>query len=99
MKTFFIRGETVESFVARVSEAIRLRGFADIASVSHEGDEIVVRFSWMGRSTLRYELTPCEGGARADLVVQKVSALHAAFQRGFEEKFDQLLRDVGASTV
>jgi hypothetical protein len=99
MKTFTISGESPASFVARVGEAIKVKGLADIASVRLEDEEIVVSFSWMGRSTLRYTLTPCDEGHRAELASQRVSPLHAAFQRGFEEKFEQIIDDVNTTDV
>ncbi|MCD4750685.1 MAG: hypothetical protein K8R59_15040 [Thermoanaerobaculales bacterium] len=98
MKTFFVPGTSVGQFVDRVQQEIQVQGFQDIASVHWDGRSLVVRFSWMGTSTLTYRTKEQPTGFSAELVGQRMSAFHAPFKAGFEERFDRVLANVGART-
>ena len=61
-----------------------------------DGDEIVVRISWLGTTELRYQVQEGAEGFSANLQRQRVAPLHGAFQRKFEERFEAILAKVGA---
>jgi hypothetical protein len=81
--------------VRRAREAIAGRGFGDYVAVSLEQDRLVVRFTWMGRSLLRYAIEARGDGFRAELEEERMSPFHATFRAGFEERFGRIIADVG----
>ena len=91
-----MNGASVDEFLVRVESEIRARDFQDIASVGLDGGDLIVRFSWMGTSILRYEIRHNDGGFSAYLVRQKMAMMHAPFRASFEERFDTILSRVGA---
>lgn len=99
MKAFIVNEGNPEDFVGKVRGEIESRQFEDIASIHHEGEVLIVSFSWMGRTSLTYRLHPETQGFSAVLEDQKVSPFHLPFKAGFEERFDQILARVGARSV
>jgi len=99
MRAFEVNDGTPEDFVERVAMALVERGLDDYVSLSLEGPELAARFRWMGTTELRYRLAANEGGFRADLIGERVSPLHAPFRGRFEERFDQVLKQVGARSL
>ena len=99
MKAFSVSEGGPGDFVARVQGEIKSRHFEDIASIRLEGDALIVAFSWMGTTSLKYRLQPQTRGFSAVLESQKVSPFHAPFKAGFEERFDQILATVGARSI
>ncbi len=72
------------------------RGFADIASVRLAGDKLVVRFSRLGTSELRFTVREHDGGFLAEFLDARVAPLHAPFRAAFEGRFEEVLDRVGA---
>ena len=54
-------------FVDQVGRVLAERGLSNYVDLRLDGDELLVRFRWMGSSELRYGLTVTNGGFRADL--------------------------------
>lgn len=99
MHSFEVSDSTPDQFVAVVREALASRGLDEHVSVRYVDGEIVARISWLGTTELRYRVRGSGSGFRADLERQRVSALHAAFQNRFEERFEEVLAGVGASML
>ena len=99
MRAFEVNDGTAEDFVERVASALAERGLDDYVSLRLEDPELRVRFRWMGVTELRYRLALNEGGFRADLIGERVSPLHAPFRGRFEERFDQVLEQVGTRSL
>jgi len=99
VKAFTVSEGSPGDFVVRVQGEIKSRQFEDIASVRLEGGVLVVTFSWMGKTSLKYRLQPQTRGFSAVLERQKVSPFHAPFKAGFEERFDQIIAKVGARSL
>jgi hypothetical protein len=94
--SFEVVDSTPDQFVEDVRNALSSRGLTDHVSVRYVGGEIVARISWLGTSELRYRVRQRDSGFQADLERQRVSALHSAFQGRFEERFEDVLSNVGA---
>lgn len=92
----FVDG-TPEQFVQRVRSALIEHDFDDIVAVAFTGTELVVTFSKLGTTTLRYQIETRPGGFLAQLASSRVAAFHAPFQKGFEQKFQEVIAHVGAS--
>lgn len=99
MKAFSVRQGRPEEFVDRIRREIERRDFSDIASIGLQDDLLKVTFSWMGKTTLTYRLTPWGDGFSAVLEDEDVSAFHRPFRAGFEERFDQIIATVGATAA
>ncbi len=99
MKSFDVDHGTPAGFIDRVRRELADRGLSQYVSLDGDEAELVVSFHWMGSTELRYRLEPQDDGFRAVLSGERVSPFHAAFRRGFDDRFDQVLAKVGARTV
>ncbi len=86
-------------FVDQVGRVLAERELDSYVGLRLDGDELVVRFRWMGSSELRYVLSEIESGFRADLDDVRMSPFHAPFRQRFNERLDQVLAEVGARSV
>ena len=69
MQSFEVPGMSPYAFVDRVRKELSGRELGEIVTLELEGDELVVRFSRMGTSELRYALEVADGGFTARLTV------------------------------
>ena len=99
VKAFELTEGTPADFVRQVSSTLVERGLDEFVSVGIDGSELVARFRWMGTTELRYRLQQTARGFRADLEDERISPLHAPFRLRFEEKFDEVLEEVGALSL
>jgi hypothetical protein len=99
MRAFEVDDGSPADFVDQVGRVLAERGLDNYVELRLDGDELVVRFRWMGSSELRYGLTDTEGGFRADLDDVRMSPFHAPFRQRFDERLDQVLAEVGARSV
>jgi len=99
MRSFEMDGGSPADFVDQVGRILAERGLDSYVDLRLDGDELVVRFRWMGSSELRYGLTDTGGGFRADLDDARMSPFHAPFRQRFEERLDQVLSSVGARSI
>jgi len=95
MRSFVVPGSEPAEFVERVRRELAQHGFADAVSLFVSGGELIVRFSKLGTSELRYVLKSLGDGFQASLVAERISPFHLAFKRAFEEKFEQVVAYVG----
>jgi hypothetical protein len=96
MQSFEVPGMGPDAFVERVREELSGRELGEIVTLEREGDELVVRFSRMGTSELRYALDVADGGFSARLTDERIALFHGAFRQTFEDKFEQIIAHVGA---
>jgi hypothetical protein len=90
---------SISEFINRVRGALAERGLAEYVGLDHVGDELLVRFRWMGSSELRYRVSESEAGFRAELSGERMSPFHAPFRRRFEDQFETVVGSVGAKVV
>jgi len=83
-------------FVAAIRAKLAARDFDRYVSVSLDGDRLGVELRWMGTTRFDYRTSPLGDGFRAELVDQRVAALHAPFAARFEGYFEEALTKVGA---
>ena len=96
MDAFVVPGSTPEEFVARIEREVRAEDFDSIVSPRLIGNRLEVRFSYLGTSVLAYDLADHGDGFRASLVQRRMSPFHAPFRAGFDRRFDDVLRRLGA---
>lgn len=99
MKSFRVDHVGIQEFCQRVQDEIRARDFQEIASLRCHGELLRVEFSWMGRSVLEYRLCEDGEGFNALFKRERISPLHLGFRKGFEERFEQILKAVGAEIL
>jgi hypothetical protein len=99
MHSFEVSGGTADEFVRKLSRALVDRGLAEYVEVHLVGDEMVARLRWLGTTELRYRVIPRDEGFLAELGRKRVSPLHAPFRAGFDERFEQVLSELGATLV
>lgn len=97
MRGFAVPHLTPGAFVEKVRSAVADQDLDQMVRVTLRGDELVVSISRLGRSELRYRLTPERDGFRADLVAQRAAPLHTLYRQAFEETLAGLLDRVGAT--
>lgn len=96
MQSFEVPGMDPGAFVERVRKELSGRELGEIVTLDLDGDELIVRFSRMGTSELRYALDVADGGFSARLADERIALLHGAFRQTFEDKFEQIIAHVGA---
>jgi hypothetical protein len=96
MQPFEFTQGAPETFIAEARKALRQIGFDDIVSLRYEAGELVVVFSRLGTSELRFTITPLATGFRSVLRTSRISPFHAAFREGFERKFAEVVTRTGA---
>jgi len=97
--SFEVTDSTPAEFLTLVIRSLDEHDLSDHVSVRVDDGEIVARISWLGTTELRYRIEQGETGFRADLQRQRVAPLHGAFQRKFEERFEDILTNVGARLI
>jgi hypothetical protein len=97
--SFEVSGATPAEFVARVKRALDEGELAEYVELALVAEEIVARLRWLGTTELRYRVVRQEDGFRAELGRRKIAALHAPFRRGFDERFEKILAEVGATLI
>jgi hypothetical protein len=99
MRAFEFNDASLAEFIEKARGALSASGLAEHVRLRRDGDELVVDFSWMGTSELRYRLTLKEGGFRAEPSGEKISPFHLPFRQQFEDRFEKVVGAVGARVV
>jgi hypothetical protein len=100
MRPFEFADGSPDTFVARAREALRQLDLDGIVSLKLEADELIVVFSRLGTSVLRFGIESiANGGFRTELKSSQVSPLHAAFREGFEQRFAEVVTLAGATLL
>lgn len=99
MHSFRVDGADPEAFVRKVRGELAARRFDDVASLVLRGSELIVRFQRLGTTLVRFVLWPDDHGFRAEYADARVAPLHAPFRAVFEDRFEDLLAQVGARIV
>ena len=99
MRAFEFSDGSLAEFMEKARGALSQSGLAENVRLRRDGDDLVVDFSWMGTSELRYRLTQNEVGFRAEPSGQKISPFHLPFRQQFEDRFEKVVGAVGARVV
>ena len=99
MHSFEVKNESCKSFVKRVNEAIDDKDAGHVLTVRLDEALLIVEFSYLGRSSLHYDISEIPDGFRADLRRKKISTLHAPFRKAFDERFEKVVQKLGGQLV
>ena len=97
VKAFNFDGGSCDDFINRVRGVLADHGLSDYVNLHRDGDELVVGFRWMGSSELRYIVTEKEAGFRAEPSGERLSPFHAPFRQRFDDRFEKVIGEVGAT--
>jgi len=96
MHSFEVPDVEVLPFLSRVRDELTRRELDDLVTVRLAGSEIVVRFTKLGTTELRFAVSNLARGFRAHLCRSRIAPFHAPFQSGFEDRFEEMIQVVGA---
>ena len=95
MRSFEVPGIDPDAFVARVRAELAGTELSRVVRIEHRGGELVVRFTRLGTSELRYDLVEGEEGFRARLSGERIALMHIPFRDAFDRNFEALISRVG----
>ncbi|NOZ93525.1 MAG: hypothetical protein GXP47_02145 [Acidobacteria bacterium] len=95
MRSFEVPGSDPDAFVARVRGELAGTDLARVVRIERRGAQLIVRFSRLGTSELRYDLVEEGDGFRARLGGERVALMHVAFRDAFDRNFERLIARVG----
>jgi hypothetical protein len=96
MKAFEVQNQSPGDFLTAVHNALNGRSLGSIASVKRDGSDVVVAFSKLGSSEVRYRVTERDGGFRCEKTSEKIALAHRAFRGEIEGKLGKVLEKLGA---
>ena len=96
MKAFDVSNSTPADFLASFQGALKGRALGDIVSMRRDGGDVLITFSRLGTSEVRFKVTEREGGFRCERGAEKIAFAHKAFRGEIESKVAKVLEKLGA---
>ena len=98
MKSISMPVGDATGFVQKISDSLASRELGKIVSLSTKGNEILVKFSKLGTSEIKYRCAPSEkGGFVATLESEKIAFAHKVFRNDIEAKLASVMSKHGAT--
>ncbi|HHQ49077.1 MAG TPA: hypothetical protein ENK19_09395 [Acidobacteria bacterium] len=95
MRSFEVPEGDPEAFVERVREELAGTQLGDMVRIEMVAGQLVVQFTRLGRSELRYDIFEEQPGFRARLARERVALTHIPFRDAFDRNFERLIARVG----
>ncbi|MEI7895264.1 MAG: hypothetical protein WCI05_19360 [Myxococcales bacterium] len=99
MKTFEVSSGSPEEFLEKVRNALSTRTLGKVASMRLDGQDVVVIFSKMGTSEVRYRIERRAEGFRCSHTSEKIAFAHRAFRGDMESKLRVVFEKEGAQVT
>jgi hypothetical protein len=96
MKAFDVSDKTPADFLSAIETALKGRTLGEIVSMRRDGADVVIVFSRLGTSEVRYRVTERDGGFRCERANEKIAFAHRAFRGEIESKLSKVLEKAGA---
>lgn len=96
MKAFEVTGKSPADFLSAMQSALSGRALGEIVSIRRDGGDVVVAFSKLGSSEVRYRIVERDAGFRCERTTEKIAFAHKAFRGEIEGKIAKLLEKLGA---
>lgn len=96
MKSFEVKGDSPDAFIAKVMTAIGGRDLGKIVSFKHASGEMSVIFSKLGTTEIKYSVDQTGEGFKAALKSEKVALAHRPFRSDIEGKLISVMKKLGA---
>lgn len=96
IKGFEVKGVSADDFVKKITSELSSRELGKIVSLKKEGGEILVIFSKLGTSEIRFNLESLQDGFKVALKNEKIAFAHKPFRAEMEAKLASVLTKNGA---
>ena len=96
IKSFSVQTGSANEFVKKVADSLTGRELGKIASVTLDGETVVITFSKLGKSEVIYSLNNDTSGFKCVHKSEKISFAHKAFRSDIEDKLSKVLELNGA---
>ena len=96
IKSFSVSKSSVNEFIKKVTESLSQRELGKIASVSLNGENVIITFSKLGKSEVIYSLKNLSEGFQCIYKSEKISLTHKVFRSDIESKLTKVLESNGA---
>ena len=91
IKSFSVSNFSVSEFIKKVSDSLSQRELGKIASVSLNGENVIITFSKLGKSEVVYTLKNLPEGFECIHKSEKISLTHKLFDRILNQNFQKFL--------
>jgi hypothetical protein len=99
MKGFSSTQVSIETFVQNVESALSGRDLGEIVSFALAGDELLVKFSKLGQSELRYNIERLQVGFQAKLAKEKIALMHKPLKSDITARLARVMEKQGAQCI
>ena len=96
MKGFASTEISISQFVTNVEAALAGRDLGEIVSFKQTGSELLVTFSKLGKSELRYSIENASGGFKAKLIAEKIALTHRPLKSDITSRLARVMEKHGA---
>lgn len=96
MKGFTSADVSISQFVKNVEAALEGRDLGDIVSFKLTGTELLVTFSKLGKSELKYAVESASSGFKAKLVAEKIALTHRPLKSDITSRLARVMEKQGA---
>lgn len=99
IKSFSSKQGNISDFIAKVTDTLSQRELGKIVHVTHEGSDVTIHFSKLGKSEVVFQLQPQDSGFECQHIREKIALTHKALRPDIEGKLAKILESSGASIV
>lgn len=96
MKAFESAHTSISQFVKSVEEALTGRDLGEIVSFKLNGTELIVTFSKLGKSELKYAVENINDGFKAKLLTEKIALTHRPLKAEITARLARVMEKQGA---
>lgn len=96
MKSFESNTTPIEEFVKKVETALFGRDLGEITRFKLQGTELLVVFSKLGTTELKYKIELTKSGFKASLVSEKVALTHRPLKADITARLARVMEREGA---
>lgn len=96
IKGFEVNGLALEEFVSKITDELAGRELGKIVSLKKDGADLLVVFSKLGTSEIRFQVETASQGFKVALKSEKIAFAHKPFRAEMEAKLASVLTKNGA---
>jgi hypothetical protein len=96
MKSFETKTHSIHDFIKKIETALSGRDLGDITRFKLQGSELIVVFSKLGTTELKYKILTSGDGFRAELLSEKVALTHRPLKADITARLARVMEKEGA---
>jgi len=97
VKAFELKSGSIQEFVQKVESALEGRDLGEITKFKLNGNELLVVFSKLGTTELKYKIDIINDGFHAQLVGEKIAFTHRPLKADITARLARVMEREGAS--